>query len=103
MSFAEIQSVNIPFPPPYMLDCTLSQDEFFIFNCIWRSDRIPDDVKAELEQLEKSIDILPSLIPPKLGSNHRRPPLWHLVLAAAQLYAIIATLARPFFRAQKTA
>ena len=56
---AELQSVNIPFAPPYMLDCTLSQDEFLIFNCIWRSDRIPPNVITELEQLKRSIDILP--------------------------------------------
>jgi len=60
VAYGELQSVNVPFAPPYMLDCSLSQDDFLIFNCIWRSDRIPDDVKAELEQLARSIDILPT-------------------------------------------
>ncbi len=59
-AFAEIEQVSIPFPPPYMLDCSYSVGEFLIFNCIWRSDRIPANVTADLEQLEKSIDILPA-------------------------------------------
>lgn len=49
---AEIEQVSIPFPGPYMLDCSYSVGEFLIFNCIWRSDRIPEDVKVALLDLE---------------------------------------------------
>jgi len=59
-AFAELQSVNIPFPPPYETDCTYSVGEYPIFLCSWRGPAIPFAVKAELEQLERSIDILPT-------------------------------------------
>ena len=59
-AFAEFQSVSVPFPPPYEVDCVYSVGEYPIFMCTWRGPAIPFEVKAELEQLERSIDILPT-------------------------------------------
>ncbi len=59
IAYAEIDPTDIPFPSPWMKDCTYSVGEFLIFNCLWRSDRIPEEVQADLEQLEENIDILP--------------------------------------------
>jgi len=59
LASAEFQQVSVPFPPPYELDCTYSVGTYLIFNCIWRSHVIPANVTAELEQLGRSIDILP--------------------------------------------
>ncbi len=42
-----------------MLDCSYSVGEFLIFNCIWRSDRIPDEVKNELSYYENFTGVLP--------------------------------------------
>jgi len=58
-AFAETEQVNIPFPPPYMLDCSYSVGEFLIFNCIWRSDRIPEDVQLELSSIDNRTALLP--------------------------------------------
>jgi len=58
-AFAEIEQVNIPFPPPYMLDCSFSTGEFLIFNCIWRSDRIPEDVQHELSSIDNRTGFVP--------------------------------------------
>ncbi len=55
---AETQRVDVPFPGPYMLDCTYSVDEFLIFNCLWRSDRIPESVQEELKAIENRTVIL---------------------------------------------
>ena len=59
LAYAEKQSVDIPFPPPYMLDCSYSVGEFLIFNCIWRSNMIPDEVQDAITNLETKTDILP--------------------------------------------
>jgi len=59
IAYGEIDPTNVPFPSPWMKDCTYSVDEFLIFNCIWRSDRIPDEVKDKLANLENKTDILP--------------------------------------------
>ncbi len=59
MASAEFQSVSVPFPPPYETDCVYSVGEYLIFMCTWRSPIIPANVTAELEQLARSIDILP--------------------------------------------
>jgi len=58
IAYGEEETVNVPFPGPYMLDCSFSTGEFLIFNCIWRSDRIPDDVKEALLDIEAVEDLI---------------------------------------------